>query len=209
MTVKNISFTSAMVIKGAPKQVRGIDLRMNREAWTVEQRNEITHINPTWPMSQHISRFDFENDIYYAAARKEYPTGNIEIGLPRGKFAYCMVKIKDGPTDADSVYLFATGQEAKLLERINIAKDTAAMKLDSLRAQLSKARNQQKQNDLLESLKTYGQGYRDLSMLFEKFMGRYRNEIPISARQVLSAISKKSFNFETLSFVGKTLFLKG
>lgn len=207
--IRNISFTSAMVVKGLPKEIRGIDMRMNREAWTIEQNDFLTHTNPNWPSSQHISGFNLSEDLYYANVTGEYPSSNLEIGLPKEKFAYGMTKIKDGATASDSVYLFVTGNDAKLLDRINISREIEERKLNRLKVQLAKIRDKTSINTILDEINNLELHCGQLTAVFEKFIAKHSVAVPIEAKKVLRAISKKHFGFEELSLVKRSVLYRG
>lgn len=207
--VKNVSFTSKMVVLASPKQIKGLEMRLNREAMAEVPMFEIKEPISKCPSREYTNTQDAEIQIFDAFKKGEYKTYNFEFHLPSQRFPVNVSMVKEGANGADSVYLVTTHGEAELIEQLKARIQNVKDMGEICKRKLTETSGVRKQDKILEELGIFKASEVKLASMLETFITKSAKEVPVNVKNIFEAIREKRFNFGILSFMEKVLLLKG
>lgn len=190
--VSNISFKSAILIRGPKRQVLEIENAIQDRSLGIVESPRIEMPTVSFPGMEYISP-DIATDDMHSDGVKE-------VGLPKERFPFCMKKL--GP-DSDSVYFFATGKQARALdeieeERINVIR--GLIKNHKAKIEAEDSWKKSLLDELNVDLKALMQKYKNVRKQLEQIYVGYQHSL-FDSEIILSAIKMGNFDFEKLSVI--------
>lgn len=206
--IDNVSFKSTMLIEASPKQMKGFEMRLNREAMAEVPVYSIQTPEKKHPPREPLSNFDAETQIFEAYKTGEYKTHNFVSHMPSQRFSVSVTMVKEGVNGGNSTYLVATHNEAEMIERLKSGIGIIKDKVQIYQRALTKTHNIGQQNKIFNDLDAFKKDEMALTNMLGTYIGKFTSEAPQNVKNIFQAIREKRFNFGILSFVEKTFLLK-
>lgn len=192
--MNNISFTSAILVRGSKKQINQIEDRLYDQSIGTAQRNWICAAKGSIPSPEHSDTIE--------ATKQMNVTGLCEINLPKEAFPVSVRELKKGTTDVDSLYLIATNESAISLDNLEKYESEHLRNLQAGRLEFSKTHDKNLINELIDKLATLEKNCRVMGERFARLIELHSHTL-IDANSVIKAIKENQFDFQDLKVLRK------
>lgn len=190
--IQNISFKSAILVRGRQDQIKKITDRMWDESIETVDTPRIEVFNLDIPEKELTSAAE--------ATFKMHIGGVNQFQLPIQSFPFSVVQLQQGVNDSDSIYMLATDDDAAAVDVFENFRESVVKSLKANETAISSTRDRLERDKLIDINIILRENFEKAKGASALLLETYNHTLT-DAGKMLSAIGRKCFNFQTLEFL--------